>query len=84
MGIAVKTYLDDALKVSTSPEERKAAKDGYAEKYLPHGVNISEDLEVSFSFFDALHKGVQILGNEIPPADKKAWDDAKVYLDARR
>jgi len=84
MGIAVKTYLDDALKVSTSPEERKAAKDGYAEKYLPHGVNISEDLDVAFAFFDALYKGIKVLGSEISSADVKAWDDAKVYLDARR
>ncbi|KAH8600056.1 temperature dependent protein affecting M2 dsRNA replication-domain-containing protein [Bisporella sp. PMI_857] len=81
LGIAVKTYLDD----NTSPEAPKITKEDYAGKYLPHGINISEDLDVAFDFFDALYEGIKTLStSEVPQADRKAWDEAKKYLIARR
>lgn len=84
LGIAVKTYLDDYFKVDTPQAEREAIKQGYASKFLPNSVNIAEDLDVAFDFFNALHEGVKSLGDEIPKADKQAWDDAKEYLARRR
>jgi len=82
LGIAVKTYLDDHMKLlDQSPE---AAKQSYAEKFLPNDVNIAEDFDVAFNFFDALYEGVKTLGSEIPEKDKKSWDSAKEYLAKRR
>jgi len=84
LGIAVKTYLDDFLKLEWSAQEREANKSQYVERYLPHSVNFREDLEVAFKFFDAVYEGVKLLGDEISDADKKAWDNAKAYLEKRR
>ena len=84
LGIAVKTYLDDFLKLETSPEQRTQLKVNYATKFLPNSVDIGEDLDVAFDLFDALYEGVKTLGSEIPEADKKAWEDAKAYLALRR
>jgi len=84
LGIAVKTYLDDYLKLDTTPEQRSELKRSYADKFLPNSVNIAEDLDVAFDFFEALYEGVKTLGNEIPEGDKEAWDGAKAYLSKRR
>jgi hypothetical protein len=84
LGIAVKTYLDDYLKLETSPEQRAELKVSYAAKFLPNSVNIAEDLDVAFDFFEALYEGVKTLDSDIPEADKKAWDEAKAYLALRR
>jgi hypothetical protein len=84
MGIAVKTYLDDFLKLEWNPEIREAQKLKYSEQYLPHGVNFVEDLDVAFKFFDAVYEGVKTLSDEISEADKKAWDGAKAYLAKRK
>ena len=84
LGIAVKTYLDDYLKLETTPEQRFELKRSYASKFLPNSVNIAEDLDVAFDVFDALYEGVKILGSEVPEGDKKSWDDAKAYLALRR
>jgi hypothetical protein len=82
LGIAVKTYLDDHIKLpDQSPE---AAKKSYADQFLPHHVNISEDFDVAFSFFDALHEGIKTLGSEVSEKDKMAWNSAKEYLAKRR
>jgi hypothetical protein len=59
-------------------------KESYAEKFLPNHVNIAQDFDVAFKFFDALHEGVKTLGTEIPEKDSKAWDSAKEYLAKRR
>lgn len=80
----MKTYLDDYFKVDTPEAEREAMKQGYASKFLPNSVNIAEDLDVAFDFFNSLHEGIETLGDEISEADKKAWDDAKEYLAKRR
>jgi hypothetical protein len=69
------------MKLDQSPE---AAKQSYAEKFLPNHVNIAEDFDVAFSFFDSLHEGIKTLGSEISEKDKKAWDSAKEYLAKRR
>lgn len=84
LGIAVKTYLDDWLKLDTPLDQRTALKTEYAEKYLPNNVNFAEDLDVAFDFFDALYEGVKTLGSEIPEDDMKAWEGAKAYLAKRR
>lgn len=84
LGIAVKTYLDDYLKLDTTAEQRAELKVSYAAKFLPNSVNISEDLDVAFDFFEALYEGVKTLDGDIPVSDKKAWDDAKAYLALRR
>jgi hypothetical protein len=84
LGIAVKTYLDDFVDLQWTKEERATKKANYGEKFLPHGVNIKEDLDVAFEFFDAVHEGVKTLGDEITAADKRAWDDASAYLELRR
>lgn len=53
--------------------------------YLPHAINFSEDLEVAFDFFDALHEGVKTLtDSEMHIVEKKTWDDASKYLESRR
>jgi hypothetical protein len=84
LGIAVKTYLDDFVRLNISAEERNADKKTYVTKFLPHSVNFVEDLDVAFKFFDAVHAGVKTIGDDIGDADKKAWDDAKAWLAARR
>jgi hypothetical protein len=84
LGIAVKTYLDDYVKLDTTPEQRAELKHSYAAKFLPNSVNIAEDLDVAFALFDAICEGVKTLGDEVPQADKKAWEDAKAYLALRR
>jgi hypothetical protein len=72
------------LKLDTTPEQRSELKVSYAAKFLPNSVNISEDLDVAFDFFDALYEGVKTLGSDIPAGDRKAWDDANAYLALRR
>ena len=84
LGIAVKTYLDDYLKLDTTPEQRAELKVSYAAKFLPNSVNIAEDLDVAFDFFEALYEGVKTLGGEIPEADRKSWDETNAYLALRR
>lgn len=84
LGIAVKTYLDDFVKLDNSPEQREADKQIYKAKFLPQSVDFAGDLDVAFTFFDAVYDGVKTLGDEISGADKKAWDDAKSYLAVRR
>ncbi|TVY59659.1 Uncharacterized protein LSUE1_G008380 [Lachnellula suecica] len=84
LGIAVKTYLDDFVKVDLSQEERELQKSTYKRDYLPNCVDFIEDLDVAFKFFDAVHEGVKTLGGEIDQADKQAWDAAKAYLALRR
>lgn len=84
LGIAVKTYLDDFLKLEWSAEDRETKKAEYVEKYLPHSVNFKEDLDVAFKFFDAVYEGVKTFGDEISEADKNAWNLAKAYLEKRR
>jgi hypothetical protein len=70
--------------VETPQADREAVKRDYATKFLPSSVNIAEDLDVAFDFFNALYEGVKTLGDEIPQADKKVWDSAKEYLAKRR
>ena len=70
------------MKLSESTPE--AMKKSYAEKFLPNHINIAEDFDVAFCFFDALHEGLKTLGSEISESDKKAWDNAKEYLAKRR
>jgi hypothetical protein len=53
-------------------------------KFLPNSVNIAEDLDVAFDFFNALYEGVKTLGDEIKEGDRKVWDGAKDYLTKRR
>jgi hypothetical protein len=72
------------LKLDTPVEQRQTDKEKYVEKFLPYSVNFPEDLDVAFSFFDAMYDGVKTLGDEIGDADKKAWDTAKSYLSKRR
>ncbi|TVY39405.1 Protein MKT1 [Lachnellula subtilissima] len=84
LGIAVKTYLDDFVKLDIPAEKREQNKQEYKEKYLPNSVNFVEDLDVAFKFFDAVYEGVKTLGDEIGEADKQAWDGAKAYLAERR
>lgn len=84
LGIAVKTYLDDFVKLDASKEDRHADKAKYVAKYLPHSINFAEDLDVAFQFFDAVYAGVKTLGDEIGETDRKAWNDANAYLALRR
>ncbi len=84
LGIAVKTYLDDFLKLEWTAEDREKNKSEYVNRYLPHSVNFREDLDVAFKFFDAVYEGVKTLKDEIGDADKGAWDAAKSYLEKRR
>ncbi|KAL3423403.1 XPG domain-containing protein [Phlyctema vagabunda] len=88
LGIAVKTFLDDHIQPGMTPEQKEHAKRDYAppggRALLPLSVNFVEDLEVAFTFFDALYEGVKTLGKEIPEADFKAWGSAKEFLDQRR
>lgn len=84
-GIAVKTYLDDYIKPDVPKDEKTRMKNAYSSTFLPHAINFVEDLDVAFSFFDALHKGVKTLSDEeMKSEEKKTWDDAKAYLELRR
>lgn len=83
-GIAVKTYLDDFVDVNASPEDKAAKKIKFPEKYIPFAVNWSEDLDVALNFFGAVHDGVKTLGDEIGETDRKAWGDAKKWMEARK
>lgn len=83
MGIAVKTFLDDA--VPGEQADAKAARiESFRPKFLPYATNFVEDLEICWSLFDALVKGVNTLDQEMSAADKQIWDTAASYLDARR
>jgi len=84
MGIGIKTYLDDHVKLEASREQRETDKTKFKNDYLPYSVNFNEDLDVAFDFFEAVYAGVKVLGNEISEADRKVWEDAKVYLAKRR
>ena len=83
MGIAVKTYLDDANPTDT-PEVRERKISEFPPKFLPYATNFAEDLDTCFRFFDALAQGVQMLESELPAADKAVWTKASEYLDQRR
>ncbi|KAM0147589.1 hypothetical protein ACHAQE_010219 [Botrytis cinerea] len=84
-GIAVKTYLDDCVNPESLKEDKEKRVTRYANQYIPYAINFVEDLDVAFGFFDALYKGVKTLSDsEMKDAEKKTWDDAKAYLDARR
>lgn len=69
------------MKLDQAPED---AKQSYAKKFLPNHVNVAEDFDVAFGFFDALYDGIKTLGTEISETDKKAWNNAKEYLAKRR
>lgn len=83
LGIAVRTFLDE-----DEPSDDKAARaerlQGFPKTFVPYAEAFEEDLRISFDFFEALHKGVQILDNkELGAADRAAWAQAQEYLDAR-
>lgn len=82
LGIAVKTYLDDHCTPGSSRAEKTAVKEKYARELIPHSVNFSEDLDLSFKFFDAVYAGVKALGDVVP--DQELWKGASEYLAERR
>jgi hypothetical protein len=82
LGIAVKTYLDDLLPNDPHKSQKLEQFPGV---YVPYAVSFTEDFTVACSFFDALHAGVKELSpNDIPAADRSAWDSAAQYLATRR
>ncbi|KAF6823890.1 xpg domain-containing protein [Colletotrichum musicola] len=83
LGIAVKTLLDE-LPVGESPEKRQARVDGFPAKFFPFATDFKEDVQLAFSFFESIHKGVNALNKEISAADKAVWAAARYYLDQRR
>lgn len=84
MGIAIKTFLDDAPPNDT-PENRAARTAAFPPKFMPYATHFAEDLEIAYSFFDALHAGVKTLGDkDMSGVDRAAWDKAAGYLAVRR
>ena len=84
LGIAVKTYLDDANPADSA--EQKAAKLAkFPDHFVPYAVAFHEDFEIACRFFLAIHAGVKAMdgGKEIPAADRATWDRAAVYLTQR-
>ncbi|KAK5656330.1 hypothetical protein OQA88_4710 [Cercophora sp. LCS_1] len=82
-GIAVKTYFDD-IGADWTAEKKLERKKAFPDQYVPYATCFAEDLDVACSFFDSLYAGVKTLENEIPGADRQAWDRAAVYLAARK
>lgn len=80
----MKTFLDDYAQPGSSPDEKTTAKVNYVKDKLPHSVDFSEDLEMTFNFFNALYAGVSALGSEIPGDDLDVWKGAQKYLADRR
>ena len=83
MGIAVKTLLDE-VPASEPAKERAERKKDFPSRYVPYATHFEEDLDIAFNFFQALNKGVQAMGKEIPTADAAIWDRASKWLEARR
>lgn len=82
MGIAVKTWLDDFINTDVTAEDKLKLKNKFVEKQVPHSENFVDDLDLAFTFFDAVYAGVKTLGDTIP--DRAVWDGASSYLAARR
>jgi hypothetical protein len=84
LGIAVHTYLDD-IRPEDSPEDKSSKLQVCAEHKVPHATHLKEDLDIAFSFFDAVYAGVKTLEvKEIAAADRDVWDNAAGYLEQRR
>ncbi|KIH88373.1 xpg i-region protein [Sporothrix brasiliensis 5110] len=84
LGIAVKTFLDESFEDNT-PEEKEARKQAFPAKFVPHATHPFEDIEIAFGLVEALHAGVQTLGEDEIKGDVKAeWERAKKYLDRRK
>jgi hypothetical protein len=79
----VKTFLDD-VSPNESRNERQTKLKDFPTKFVPFATHFAEDLELCFSFFDALYKGVKILQSEISPVEIAIWDKAYAYMEARR
>lgn len=82
-GIAVKTYFDD-IGADWTVEKKLERKATFPETYVPYATCFAEDLDIACSFFESLCAGVKTLENEIPGADRQAWDRAASYLAARK
>lgn len=84
LGIAVKTWLDDHVKPGMKNEEKEQLKKDFPKDLLPHGEDFSGDLDMAFSFFNAVFDGVNVLKDEIAPVDFEVWGGARKYLSDRR
>lgn len=83
-GIAVKTLLDEVI-VGESAADRRQRIEEFPPNFMPHAVHFNEDLEIFYSFFEALAGGVRSLTEkELPAADKARWEKAAQYLRQRR
>lgn len=51
---------------------------------MPYATDLPKDIAIAKAFFAALHSGVKTLGNEqVSANDRKSWDHAAQYLEAR-
>ena len=80
--ITVKTYLDEQHQAHPNTESKQLEKARYEKWPITHAEDILGDLELAFKFFDALHVGIQTLGDRTE--DKDVWDGAATYLAERR
>ncbi|KAL2676952.1 hypothetical protein Neosp_010719 [[Neocosmospora] mangrovei] len=82
LGIAVRTFFDDD-EASEDKETRAKRLQEFPKTFVPFAESLTEDFRIACDFVDAINKGVQVLAEALPAADKEAWAKAQAYLDAR-
>lgn len=83
LAIAIKTLLDD-IQPTDTPEQKETKCAEFPDKYVPYATDLPKDIGIAKAFFAALHGGVKTLGNEqVSANDRKSWDHAAQYLEAR-
>jgi hypothetical protein len=67
-----------------SAEAKARVRDSTIKRYFPQSLDVLGDLDVAFSFWDAVYEGVKTSGNVIKDEDKKYWDEANEWLKTKR
>lgn len=83
LGIAVKTFLDEA-PASDTPAMRRNRANEFPQKFVPYAIDFVGDLEICFKFVEALYTGVKTLDpKEMPVIDRNTWEKTHKYLESR-
>jgi hypothetical protein len=85
LAIAVKTWLNDLTGVALTKAEKVEKMDMFPAAYVPYATHLWEDMEICYSFFDAIHAGVKTLDTkELSTSDCTDWNKAAEFLRKRR
>jgi hypothetical protein len=84
LGIAVKSYLDE-LALSDTPadaEHKDEVKTRAQSTWFPNAVDLRDDLEKAFKFWDAIYGSLARLDKSV--AGKEEWKQCDSWLQGRR